>query len=121
MKVLAVFLVFALAYSQAQTVTVTEDLLAAQAELTIGHEFSELFIMQNRDLLSDYLARVETYALDHFMIAYADIKIRGIETRALMDAFTEPSFCKDNVRARWELQVTRHGQKLSQCLGVTSG
>jgi hypothetical protein len=55
------------------------------------------------------------------MGAYAQIKNRAIATRAEMESFTEPSFCKDNVRARWELQVTRFGQKLSQCLGVTYG
>lgn len=118
MKVLAVILIFALANSQAQTVT--EDLLLAQSELTIGHEFAELYILRNRDLLSDYLARLETFTLDIFMQAYAAIKITGIETREAMDEFVEPSFCKDGVRARWELQVTRFGQKLSQCLGITS-
>lgn len=43
----------------------------------------------------------------------------GIETRAAMDEFEEPSFCKDAVRNRWDLQVTRFGIRLSGCLGVT--
>jgi len=38
-----------------------------------------------------------------------------------MNEFTETSFCKDAVRARWELQVTRYGHRLSECLGVTNG
>lgn len=118
MKVLAIFLLLALAYSQAQTVT--EDLLAAQRELTIGHEFAEVYVIQNRVLLSDYLARIEVFVLDHFMKAYAQIKITGLATREEMESFVEPSFCKDIVRARWELQMTRYGQRLSQCLGVTS-
>lgn len=138
MKVLAIFLFFALANCQGPTVT--EELLQAQNELTIGHEFSEIFLVQNREILSDYLMRIETIALDQFMGAYAVIKNRGIATREEMDQFEEPSFCKDAgifksvnfyslmfklyhknflVRARWELQVTRYGQRLSQCLGVT--
>lgn len=118
MKVLAVFLLLALAYSQAQTVT--EDLLAAQEELTISHEFAELYVIQSRLLLSDYLSRIEVFVIDHFMEAYAAIKITGLETREEMESFVEPSFCKDAVRARWELQLTRYGMRLSQCLGVTN-
>lgn len=118
MKLLAIFAVFALASCQ-QLPTVTEDLLAAQAELTIGHEFSEIFLVQNRQRLSDYLERIEIIALNEFMDAYADIKNTGIATREAMEEFTEPSFCFDAIRARWELQVTRYGSRLSQCLGVT--
>lgn len=85
----------------------------------MGHELAELFLVQNRARLSDYLERIEEIALDGFMGAYREIKIMGIETREAMDAFEEPSFCKDAVRNRWELQVTRFGINLSSCLGVT--
>lgn len=121
MKLSALFLlsIFALAHGQGQGRTVTEDLVGAQSELTIGHEFAELFLVQNRERLSNYLETIERVALDAFMTAYATIKTRGIETREAMDEFTEPSFCKDNVRARYELQVTRFGTRLSQCLGDT--
>jgi hypothetical protein len=122
MKVLVIFALFALAYGQdTETRTVTEDLVAAQDELTIGHEFAELFLAQNRGRLSNYLEEIELIALSQFLDAYAEIKNTGISTREIMEEFTEPSFCKDNVRARWELQVTRYGQKLSQCLRVTFG
>jgi hypothetical protein len=122
MKVFAFLALFALASAQeVERQTVTAQLLQAQSELTIGHEFAELFLTQNRQRLSDYLERIERIALDGFLGAYAQIKNKGIETRQAMAEFTEPSFCKDNVRARWELQVTRYGQKLSQCLGVTDG
>lgn len=119
MKLFTFVLLFALAHGQDRTVT--EDLVGAQGELTIGHEFAELFLVQNRQRLSDYLETIEEVALDEFLTAYATIKNRGIETREAMEEFTEPSFCKDNIRARWELQVTRYGQKLSQCLGDTLG
>jgi len=119
MKVLAIFALFALASCQDERPTVTEDLLRAQAQLTIGHEFAELFLVQNRYRLSNYLEEIEHLVLNEFMDGYTAIKTTGIETREAMEEFTEPSFCKDAVRARWELQVTRYGQKLSQCLRVT--
>lgn len=114
MKVLALLLLVAFANAQR---TVTDDLVEAQEELTVGHEFAELFLTQNRRRLSDYLEDMEAEILDSFMTAYADIKNTGIETRQIMENYTEPSACKDAVRARWELQVPRYGQKLSQCLG----
>lgn len=120
MKIFIVCLLFVLANGQT-TRTVTEDLLAGQHELTIGHEFAELFLVQNRGRLSYFLQMIELQILNSFMTAYEDIKITGLETRAEMESYEEPSLCKDGVRARWELQVTRYGQKLSQCLGVAYG
>lgn len=122
MKIIVLFALFAVALSQdADRIPVTEQLHAAQAELTVGHEFIELVKIESRRRLSEYLERIELLVLDQFMTAYAQIKNKGIETREAMADFTEPSICKDNVRARWELQVTRYGQKLSQCLSVTAG
>lgn len=120
MKIFIVCMLFALANGQAAR-TVAEDLVAAQRELTIGHEFAELFLVQNRGRLSYYLTEMELQILHAFLTAYEDIKITGIETRETMDSYVEPSECKDNIRARWELQVTRYGQKLSQCLGLSDG
>lgn len=119
MKYFTFFVLFVAAVNCQQAPTVTEDLQAAQNELTIGHEFSELFLVQNRERLSNYLAIIETVALEHFMGAYAEIKNTGLDTRDAMNEFTEPSFCKDAVRARWELQMTRFGHRLSTCLEVT--
>lgn len=121
MKVFVFFAIFALAHCQEQSRTVTEDLVDAQAELTIGHEFIELFLVQSRARLSSYLESMELDILDSFLTGYETIKLQGIETREIMDSYTEPSACKDNVRARWELQTTRYGQKLSQCLGLADG
>jgi len=115
------FVIFASVSSQEPRpeLTVTEDLQAAQLELTIGHEFAELFILQNRDRLSDYLERIERFTVDEFMNAYSEIKITGLDTRAAMDEFVEPSFCKDAIRNRWDLQVERFGTRLSRCLRTT--
>lgn len=87
-----------------------------QQELTIGHEFAELFLAQNRARLSGYLLGMEEEIIASFMDSYREIKVHGIEVREEMDSYTEPSFCKDAVRNRWDLQVTRFGQKLAQCL-----
>src|SRR5690349_20361148 len=115
MKGLVFLLCVALA--SAQTTTVTEELVAAQAELTIGHEFAELYLVQNRRRLSDYLELMEEEILDSFLTAYAAIKDNAIETRGEMAGFAA-STCTDGVRARYELQVSRFGQRLSQCLRV---
>jgi hypothetical protein len=114
MKIIVFYLFIGLVLCQ-EPRTVTEDLVEAQRELTIGHEFAELFLTQNRGRLSNYLAIMEEQILDSFMEAYANIKNYSIETRAAMEA-VETSTCSDNVRARYDLQVTRYGQKLSQCL-----
>lgn len=102
--------------------TMTNKLHDAQEELLWGHEFAEEFILQNRQLLSDYLERIEVRVIADFMDAYAAIKNIALDTRRIMnETYPEPSFCKDLVRNRWELQVRRYGQKLSTCLGVADG
>jgi hypothetical protein len=118
--ILMILTVVVLASGQERN-TVTEDLLLAQEELTIGHEFAELFLADNRKRLSDYLEFMEEKIIESFMDAYADIKTTTIETREAMEELNETSDCGNNVRARWELQVTRYGQKLSQCLAVADG
>jgi hypothetical protein len=119
MKIFVIFALFALANCQTANQTVTDELMAAQAELSISHEFAELLMLQNRERLSNYLEQIEQFTLDTFLTAYGQVKTVGIDTRRQMDEFEEPSFCKDRIRARWELQVTRYGQKLSQCLATT--
>lgn len=118
MKTLVIFVLFAFTFCHGQTVS--EDLLEAQRELTIGHNFVEVYAVENRGVLSSALELLERGVLDSFLNAYALIKNRAVETRETMAGYIEPSLCKDNVRARWELQVTRYGQKLSQCLGISN-
>lgn len=122
MKFLLVALIFTLGYCQETRpdLSVTDDLLAAQEQLTIGHEFSEVFLVENRQRLSDYVERIERFALDHFLNSYAEIRGIADETEELMNAFVEPSVCKDTIRARWALQVARYGQMISRCLASTN-
>jgi hypothetical protein len=85
MKTLAIFILFALAFCQGQTVT--EDLLAAQAELTLGHEFVEVYSVQSRQRLSNALELLEREILSSFMTAYGLIKNLAIETRQTMQEY----------------------------------
>jgi hypothetical protein len=102
--------------------TITENLRRTQTELFWGHEFAEEFLVQNRERLSNYLIIIEEQIIGQFMNAYAEIKNVTLETRRIMEEdYAEPSFCKDRVRNRWELQVTRFGSKMSQCLSVADG
>jgi hypothetical protein len=102
--------------------TMTNKLIDAQEELFFGHEFAEEFLVRNRRVLSDYLERIEVRVIDDFMNAYAAVKNIALETRRIMEEdYAEPSFCKDRVRNRWDLQVTRYGLRLSNCLGVADG
>lgn len=128
MKTFVFFLFSLLAITIAEDIgiedrpTITESLHQAQQELFWGHEFAEEFLVQNRERLSNYLIIIEEQIIASFMQSYADIKNIAIETRRIMtEDYPEPSFCKDRVRNRWELQTRRYGQKLSECLAVADG
>jgi hypothetical protein len=102
--------------------TLYETLRQSQQELTWAHEFAEEFSVENRQILSNALLMIEERIIASFMDAYADIKVHAIDVRRIMEEdYPEPSFCKNRVRERWELQVTRYGQKLGECLGVADG
>lgn len=56
-------------------ITTTEDLLTAQNELSIGHEFSETLLQINRNIISSYITIVNTALIDSFMDTYGEIHI----------------------------------------------
>lgn len=56
-------------------VTTTEDLLMAQNELSIGHEFSETLLQVNRNIISSYITIVNTALVDSFMDTYGELHI----------------------------------------------
>lgn len=102
--------------------TLGAKLRQSQQELTWGHEFAEEFSVENRQVLSNVLLMIEEQILASFMNAYADLKTHSIEVRRIMEEeYPEPSFCKNRVRERWEIQVVRYGQKLGECLGIADG
>lgn len=102
------FLAFVAAVS-AQT-TVTEDFLAAQADLALGHEFFETTLFLNRGQISAYLYRINREIIDSHINTYAFIKNLGLETLEEVEAIPRTPAneqCLDNIINRWDLQITR--------------
>lgn len=94
----------------------------SQQELTWGHEFAEEWLVQNREMLSELLIRIELRVIEDFMDAFTEIQNIAEDTRRRMEEdYPEPSFCKNRIRDRWDLQVVRFGTKMSQCLGIADG
>lgn len=105
---LAVFVIF-VAGALSQT-TVTEDLLTAQADLALGHEFFETAFFINRGQVSSYLYRVNREIITSHIDTYSIIKNTGIAALAELNALeTTPDnqACVNSIISRWELQVTR--------------
>ena len=50
------------------------------------------------------------------MDSYSEIKQIGEDTSSVLNEITVPNVCHSRIISRWELQVTRYGQKLSQCM-----
>lgn len=124
MKVLVIFSLIAAAFAQIDIEHPTLDavLRQSQQELTWGHEFTEEWLVQNREMLSDALLVIELRVIEDFMAAYTEIRtIADDTTRIMEEDYPEPSFCKNTVRQRWDLQVVRFGTKLSQCLNIANG
>jgi hypothetical protein len=62
-------------FGQEDHVNTTEDLLEAQAELSVGHEFSETMLQVNRNIISSYIELVEQQLIDSFMDTYSEIQM----------------------------------------------
>lgn len=73
----------------------------------------------NRNVITSYIAIVSSSVLDSFMDSYSEIKQIGDETSIIFNEISAPNVCHNRIIARWELQITRHGQKLSQCMEHT--
>lgn len=102
--VLVIFLAGALAQ------TVTEDVLAAQADLALGHEFFETAFFINRGQVSSYLYRINREIIDSHIDTYSLIKNYGINALAELNALEttpENEACLNSIINRWNLQVTR--------------
>ena len=108
---LGVLLTFAVAvYGQDDGITVTEGLLAAQADLTLGHTFFETILFINRGQISTYLHFINSEIINSHIDTYQFIKELGISTRAEFEAIErtpENNDCLDTIKNRWDLQVTR--------------
>lgn len=89
---------------------VTADLLAAQADLSIGHRFFETAIYLNRGQISSYLQFINRAIIDSHIDTYAYVKNLGIETMEEIDGFEtdeDSAACVARIRNRWDLQINR--------------
>lgn len=106
---LAVLLTLVVA-TLAQHDTVTEGLLAAQADLALGHEFFETTLFLNRGQISAYLYRINREIIDSHINTYFNVKMLGLRTQAEfleIPVTPESEQCLDGVRRRWDLQTVR--------------
>lgn len=90
---------------------VTEGLLSAQADLSLGHQFFETALYMNRDDISTYMNRINHEIVTSHTEAYGNIKIRSLETIDEIDAIEvneRNDQCLQGVRDRFNLQVTRY-------------
>lgn len=107
----AIGLILTLAVAaSAQGPTVTEGLLAAQAELATSHHFFEQTVFLSRNQVSSYLYRINREIIDSHINTYGLVKNIGLDTLAEIDGFETNEAeraCIDNILERWNLQKLR--------------
>lgn len=124
MKIIFLLTLVAAAFGQIdiEHPTLGEAFRQSQRELTEGHIFAEEWLVQNRQMLSELLERIEVRVIDDFMEAFLDMQNIADDTKRRMEEdYPEPSNCKNRIRERWDLQSLRFGTKMSQCLGIADG
>ncbi|KAL7021236.1 hypothetical protein ACKWTF_011808 [Chironomus riparius] len=95
--------------------TVTSELLRAQSELTIAHDFSEMQSYINRNIVASYIELMNEQLIESFMDTY---KIMDDIEDDVEDILVDlpSSDCVRNVKMRFELQAKRHGSFLGNCM-----
>lgn len=71
--IVGILLVFAVGGAYTQQTNLVDDLLAAQADLALTHEFFETIMAINRGQLSSYMYRIGRLVIDSHMDTYAFI------------------------------------------------
>lgn len=111
MKVtLGLFLTLVVAVTADQGPSVTDGLLAAQADLALSHRFFEQTVFLNRNQVSAYLYRINREIITSHIDTYAFIKDTGLDTIAEIEALETDATqeaCVENVLNRWNLQKLR--------------
>lgn len=106
---LGAFLALA-ATASAQGPTVTDGLLAGQADLEVSQKFFEETIYRSRIRVSSYVYRINREIIDSHINTYAVVKNLGLDTLAAIedfDADDDQRECLDKVLDRWNLQKLR--------------
>ena len=109
--VVGILLVFAVSGGAYGQTGLTNDLLAAQADLALTHEFFETIMAINRGQLSSYIYRICRVVIDSHMDTYEVIYIKGFNARTEIEAL-EPqndaeAACVARFQERFELQKQR--------------
>lgn len=99
--------------------TTTDNLLKAQDELSLTHEFAEILLSTSRGQLSTSLSRMVGELIKSFMDNYGFMKEIADETNEIFQNM-ESGFCADRFKNRWNLQSLRYGNRLSECLLVST-
>jgi hypothetical protein len=117
--IVGILLVFAVGGSYAD---LSDELMAAQADLALTHEFFETIMSINRGQLSGYIYRVGRFIIDSHMDTYEFIYTRGNAARARIEALQPNGEAEEACVARFfnrfELQKQRLGQGLARCIGT---
>lgn len=92
--------------------------MRAQEELSITHEFAEFLLSSSRDQLSSYINRMIGELVQSFLDSYVDMKEVADATNEIFQNM-ESGFCSERWINRWNLQSTRFGNRLSECLLVS--
>lgn len=95
--------------------TVTSELLQAQRELSIAHEFSEKQYYIDRNIVASYIELMNEQLIKSFMDAYEELDDIEDDVEDVLDDKPN-SDCVNNVRLRFELQAKRHGSFLGNCM-----
>lgn len=98
--------------------TATQDLTAAQEDLSISHAFTEVTIFRSRVQISSIIDRIHARLIEEHISSYAFIKNIGFNVTDSIDAVEETEAnerCLNQIRNRWSLKMRRLGNQLSDC------
>lgn len=84
--------------------TVTDELLRAQNELSITHEFSELQTYINRNIVTSYIEMMNEVLIESFMNTHREMITIENSVRDVLDGKPQND-CVNRVRLRFDLQV----------------
>lgn len=106
--IVGILLVFAVSGGYAD---LSDELMAAQADLALTHEFFETIMSINRGQLSSYIYRIGRFIIDSHMDTYEFIYNRGNAARARIEALQPANPAEEACVARFfnrfELQKQR--------------
>ncbi|KAG5679343.1 hypothetical protein PVAND_008915 [Polypedilum vanderplanki] len=108
--------VICLSSVHAANINMVEELLNAQRELSIAHEFTELYMLEQLKMWVDNLTIItQETVLPGFFDARDEIITIIDDTFEYINSF-ESNSCKRDVHWRWERQSTIIGSRLQFCI-----